>query len=109
MMGPTGCHETSVTNYKSTLRKIPEERRSQFSDCVILSTRLAVRGQCTLMAGRGSAKFHLTTSVARTVILLAVLKLTVTGEECLNKMPSINIYENCSACLRVCGSRGQQS
>jgi hypothetical protein len=28
-MGPTGCHETSVTYYQSTLRNIPEERRSR--------------------------------------------------------------------------------
>ena len=28
-MGPIGCLETSVTNYQSTLRKIPEERRSR--------------------------------------------------------------------------------
>ena len=27
MMGPKGCTETSVTNYKFTVRKIPEERR----------------------------------------------------------------------------------
>jgi len=27
-MGPIGCPETSVTNYHSTLRNIPEERRS---------------------------------------------------------------------------------
>jgi len=27
-MGPRGCSETSVTNYQSTLRNIPEERRS---------------------------------------------------------------------------------
>ena len=28
-IGPTGCPKTSVTNYQSTLRNIPEERRSQ--------------------------------------------------------------------------------
>jgi hypothetical protein len=28
-MGPIGCPETSVKNYHSTLRYIPEERRSQ--------------------------------------------------------------------------------
>ena len=28
-MGPIVCSETSVTNYHSTLRRIPEERRSQ--------------------------------------------------------------------------------
>ena len=27
-MGPIGCPEASVKNYRSTLRKIPEERRS---------------------------------------------------------------------------------
>jgi len=27
-MGMTGCTETSVTNYQSTPRTIPEERRS---------------------------------------------------------------------------------
>jgi hypothetical protein len=27
-MDPTGCPETSVTNYQSTLHKIPEELRS---------------------------------------------------------------------------------
>ena len=29
-MGPIGCPETSVRNYHSTLRNIPEERRSLF-------------------------------------------------------------------------------
>ena len=28
-MGPTGCPETSVTNYQSTLRNVPEEGRSK--------------------------------------------------------------------------------
>ena len=28
--GPTGCPKTSVTNYRSTSRKIPEEGRSRF-------------------------------------------------------------------------------
>ena len=28
-MGPTGCTETSLTNYQSTLRNIPEEQRPQ--------------------------------------------------------------------------------
>jgi hypothetical protein len=28
-MGPTGCPETSITNYQSTLRNIPEERVSR--------------------------------------------------------------------------------
>jgi hypothetical protein len=28
-MGPISCPETSVINHNSTLRKIPEERRSQ--------------------------------------------------------------------------------
>ena len=27
-MGPTGCSETSVTDYQSTLRNIPEEQKS---------------------------------------------------------------------------------
>jgi hypothetical protein len=27
-LGPIGCHETSVTNHQSTLRKIQEERKS---------------------------------------------------------------------------------
>jgi hypothetical protein len=31
-MGPIGCPETSVNSYQSTLRDIPEERRSQ--ECV---------------------------------------------------------------------------
>jgi hypothetical protein len=28
-MGPIGCPETSVQNYRSALRNMPEERRSQ--------------------------------------------------------------------------------
>jgi hypothetical protein len=32
-MGPIDCPETSVTNYRSTLRNIPEERRSQPELC----------------------------------------------------------------------------
>jgi hypothetical protein len=30
-MGPTGCLETSVKNYQSTLCNVPEERRSQIT------------------------------------------------------------------------------
>jgi hypothetical protein len=30
---PTGCPENSVKDYHSTLRNIPEERRSQMSRC----------------------------------------------------------------------------
>jgi hypothetical protein len=30
-MGPVGCLETSVQNYQSTLRNIPQERRSQLN------------------------------------------------------------------------------
>jgi hypothetical protein len=32
-MGPTGCPETSVTKYKSTLRNIPEEQISSVTYC----------------------------------------------------------------------------
>jgi len=34
-MGPTGCPETSVTNYQSTLRNIPEKRRCQMLLCCL--------------------------------------------------------------------------
>jgi len=30
-MGPIGCPETSVTNYQSTVRNIPEDRRPQIT------------------------------------------------------------------------------
>ena len=33
-MGPIVCSETLVTNYKSTMRNIPEERRSQYIACL---------------------------------------------------------------------------
>jgi hypothetical protein len=34
-MGPKGCSETSVRNYHSTLRKLPEGRRSQDENCLL--------------------------------------------------------------------------
>jgi hypothetical protein len=38
-MGPTGCRETSVTNYRSTPPNISEERRSHLH-CGILKSRV---------------------------------------------------------------------
>jgi hypothetical protein len=38
-MGPIGCPETSVTNYESTLRDIPEERRSHLHGGASLKSR----------------------------------------------------------------------
>jgi uncharacterized protein YodC (DUF2158 family) len=38
-MGPIGCPETSVNNYQSTLRNIPEERRSNLYRCGSLKSR----------------------------------------------------------------------
>ena len=34
-MGPIGCPETSVTDYQSTLRNIPEKRRCQMLLCCL--------------------------------------------------------------------------
>ena len=39
-MGPIRCPETSVNNYHTTPRIIPEERRSQFNDLLMLSHAL---------------------------------------------------------------------
>ena len=39
-MGPTGCPETSVTNYQSTLSNIPEERRSHLHSHASLKSRM---------------------------------------------------------------------
>jgi hypothetical protein len=39
-MGRIGCPETSITNYQSTLRKIPEQRKfceNAFSDFRVVS------------------------------------------------------------------------
>ena len=38
-MGPIGCPETSIEDYHSTLRNIPEERRSQLYSFFNLCTR----------------------------------------------------------------------
>lgn len=54
---PTGCPATSITNYYSTLRKIPKERRSQdYTDVISHETEI-----CTVTAGRTSHG-HLTQS-----------------------------------------------
>lgn len=39
-MGRIGCHETSVRNYRSALRKIPRERRSQGQLCHLNGRKL---------------------------------------------------------------------
>jgi len=39
-MGPLGCPETSITNYQSTLRNIPEERKSDLRCGGSLNSRL---------------------------------------------------------------------
>lgn len=48
-MGPIGLPETSVQNYQSTLRSVPEERRSHLHSGGSLKSRMldtAVVGQC---------------------------------------------------------------
>ena len=40
-MGPIGCPETSATDYQSTLRKTPEERRSHIHRGGSLKSRIA--------------------------------------------------------------------
>jgi hypothetical protein len=42
-MGPTGRPETSVTNYQSTLRNIPEEREPQLQLNLMLSVAVLIR------------------------------------------------------------------
>jgi hypothetical protein len=42
-MGPIDCSETTVTNYQSTLRKIPKDRRTHVEGhtrCIILSNNV---------------------------------------------------------------------
>jgi hypothetical protein len=46
-MGPVVCPETSVTNYQSTLRNIPEERRSHLHRGESLKSREAYLFLCT--------------------------------------------------------------
>ena len=41
-MGPIGCPETSVRNYRSTLRNIPEERRSHLHRGGSLKSRMKI-------------------------------------------------------------------
>jgi hypothetical protein len=43
-MGPTGCPETSVTNYQSALCNIPEERRPYEKSLV---SRIEPMSSCT--------------------------------------------------------------
>jgi hypothetical protein len=48
-MGPIGCPETSETNYQSTLRKIPEERRFHLHRGGSLISRIEVsRKHCAM-------------------------------------------------------------
>jgi hypothetical protein len=42
-MGPTGCPETSVNNYHSALRNIPEEGRLESFSCVFYSYKTTSR------------------------------------------------------------------
>ena len=63
-MGPTGCPETSATNYRSTLRNMPEERisisnliyvcRSQRRDGPVQQAahRIATEAACSVPAPR---------------------------------------------------------
>jgi hypothetical protein len=41
-MGPIGSTETTVTNYQSTLRNIPEERRSHLKGGLNLKSRILI-------------------------------------------------------------------
>jgi len=45
-MGTIVCPETSVTNYQSTLRKVPKERRSYFSTNFSLYVGLVLNCHC---------------------------------------------------------------
>jgi hypothetical protein len=49
-MGPVGCPETSVTNYKSTMCNIPEERRPHFYRDGSLISRKRRHVSCPLSA-----------------------------------------------------------
>jgi hypothetical protein len=46
-MGPIRCPETSVNNYQTTLRSIPEERRSETRKCSFVSEKIfpVIEGQ----------------------------------------------------------------
>jgi hypothetical protein len=48
-MGPIGCPETSVTDYQSTLRNIPEKRRCQMLLCVCTGEQTHSTGLLTLI------------------------------------------------------------
>ena len=60
-MGPTGCPETSVTNYTSTLRNIPAVRRTH--------------RRCTLVTQPCSFRIHPQTSVSPWIFLIFRLHL----------------------------------
>lgn len=47
-MFPTGCRETSVPNYQSTLRKIPEERTLMIT-CISVARYQTFGGICCLL------------------------------------------------------------
>jgi hypothetical protein len=48
-MGPIDCPETSVTTYQSTLRNIPEERRSRVIHSVLQLVTHKARVVCCLV------------------------------------------------------------
>jgi len=65
-MEPTGCPRTSVTNYQSTLRNIPEERRSHlhrggsFKSHIETLAMASFRGTCLLVYIHVNLTAHLT-------------------------------------------------
>ena len=53
-MWPIGCPETSARNYHSTLRKIPEERRSQLLDFSKRGEYLDWLGDCSIFSKKST-------------------------------------------------------
>jgi hypothetical protein len=65
-MVPTGCLETFVTNYKSTLRNTPEERRSYLHQDKRLKSRIIGEHFAGVKAANVTIRFH---SVRRQLLL----------------------------------------
>jgi len=55
-MGRTDRPETSVTNYQSTLRNIPEEREAQLQPNLMLQVPVPIRNY--LIINKMSVNFH---------------------------------------------------
>jgi hypothetical protein len=118
-MGPLGCPETSVTNYQSTLRNIPEEWRSREGSSIFLNagTHARLHGATSLMTvnvlsppQEPQISFHFnfvltlwTGNINRQLNSLKVIHPRCAFCECLLKQSYTNMCKY-TCCARLCFS-----